>query len=94
LRAPNARGSLPAVEQVKFIPSHIGYGFTVAGVFFIIHAEGFMQRPIALAGLLVSLGSIEAVFEIELSIGFAVTVFGMTSRDVSVRAIHFSILCR
>jgi hypothetical protein len=57
---------------------------------FIIQAEGFMQRPIALAGVFVSL----VVVEIELSIGLAVTVSGMTSRDVSVRAIHFPILSR
>jgi hypothetical protein len=73
---------------------HVGYGFTVAGVFFIIPAEGFMHRPIALAGSLVSLVSREVVLEIKLRIGLAVTVSGMTSRDVPVRTIHFPIPCR
>ena len=61
---------------------------------FIIQAEGFMQRPIALAGLLVSHLSREAVLVMDLSIGLALTVSGTTSRDVPVRTIHFPIPCR
>jgi hypothetical protein len=74
---------------------HVGYGFTVASARLIISANSrVMQRLIALAGSLVSLVSREVVLEIKLRIGLAVTVSGMTSRDVPVRTIHFPIPCR